>query len=172
MNKDYNSFTKNNSDSPSPELSTFLKSKIAKELQPDTKIVLLKLLAIQGIIGTLTMLFCPQFNLSLTNNHELFHYFHRNYGDIVCMLICGSIFMGTSAFFSSYILNFAEIKRIKESRILFNIATTGILVSILLILGADIYIKLFFFWLIGALISSISLFEINTYIKQKVFLLK
>ena len=62
---------------PPEDLSERILSFVQSDLNPSHKIVFTKLLAIQGFIGFLTLLFCPQFNLSLTNNFELFHYFHH-----------------------------------------------------------------------------------------------
>jgi len=168
--QDFQTFKENYSEAPSEKISNDLKDIIFKDLNPSKKIVFLKLLIIQGSIGLMTLAFCPQFSLSLTNNYELFHYFHHNFGEVVCMLICGTIFMGSGALIAAYILSLAEIRVIKQSRILFNLATTGMLISILLIFGATIYINLLVFWIIGAVVSSIILFEINSSIKQLVLL--
>ena len=75
MNNDYQDFLQSDHQSPK-ELDAKIKNSIHEKMNPSHKLVFMKLISIQGFIGFVTMLFCPQFNFSLTNNYDLFHYFH------------------------------------------------------------------------------------------------
>ncbi len=167
-NKDYKDFLIHQEHKSSSELDRKVMALVKDELNPPHFLVLVKLLIIQAFIGLMTMLYCPQFNFSLTNNYDLFHYFHHTYGEKVCMMICGSIFMGSGAIFSSYILKEAEILKIRKSRFLYYLALTGIFLTTFIVLGADLYLTLTTYWTIGALCSGLFLFDINTLIRNKV----
>lgn len=168
MNHDYNDFLNSYHKSPA-HLDKKVMLAITKDLNPDHKLVFGKLILIHGFIGFITMLFCPQFNMSLTNNFEVFHYLHQTFGHEICMMICGSIFLGSGAIFASSILTKSEVEKIKSSALLYYTCLSILAVSIFMIFGADVYLKLVIFWLIGAVISSALLFSFTNTIKVKYF---
>lgn len=165
MNKDYNDFLQAREVTPS-SLDKNVLNYVKSDLNPEHKAVFFKLTLIHGFIGLITMLFCPQFNFSLTNNFDLFHYFHMNFGHQVCMMICGCIFLGTGSIFATYILSQGEINKIKSSRILYFTALSILAVSLFMLFGAKIYLNLVFFWLLGSVFGATALFEINRVIKN------
>ncbi len=83
-NKDYEDFLNSEGIEPSKELDDKITNYVKYDMNPDMKIVFVKLLGIQTFIGILTLLLCPQFELSLTNNHDLYHYFHYTFGTYGC----------------------------------------------------------------------------------------
>ena len=163
--KDFLSFVHNQDHHPSEELNHKVLNYIKNELSPSHKSVFIKLVTIQGFIGFLTLLLCPQFNFSLTNSYELFHFFHHKFGEYICMAICGSIFVGSGAIFASYLLKPTEVKKIKDSKILYYLSISSLSLSSFLLAGADIYLHLAAFWFIGATLSGIFFFEINRHIR-------
>ena len=90
-----------------------------------------------------------------------------NFGHQVCMIICGSIFLGSGAIFASYILKEGEINKIKSSRFLYYMALSIIAVAVFMIFGAEIYLKLVVFWLIGAIGGGVIAFELNRFIRKQ-----
>ena len=85
------------------------------------------------------------------------------------MMICGSIFTGSGALFAAYILQAQEIKKIKESRLLYHISISIIALSSFLVLGSDIYLLLSLYWFIGSVLSALFLFEVNTILRKGLF---
>lgn len=165
MNDDYNDFV--NSDLKTPDhINSTVLNMVNSDLNPSHKIVFGKLTLIQGFIGFITMLFCPQFEFSLTNNYDLFHYFHMTFGHEVCMIICGSIFLGSGAIFASYLLNEGEVNKIKNSKLLYYMALSIVAVTVFILFGAQIYLKLLGFWLIGAIGGGMIAFEFNRVIRK------
>lgn len=156
--KDYNDFLQGNDSVPS-SLDQKIKSMIVSELNPNQKVIFLKLIGIHGFIGLLTMLFCPQFKMSLTNSYEFFHYLHHTFGESICMLICGCIFLGSGALFAGVVLNNAEVQTIKKSTFLYYTLLSILAVTIFFILGAEIYLNLVLFWLIGAIAGGTLFFK-------------
>ena len=168
-NRDFLDFMNSEEINPPDELSNKILDYVKNDLNPSHKIVFGKLLGIQAFIGFFTLIFCPQFNLSLTNNYELFHYFHHNFGESICMAVCGSIFIGSGALLAAYILKASEIRKIKHSRFLYYFSITSIILTTFLLLGADVYLKFAMFWFIGAYTGGLVLFEINRVIRKAVF---
>lgn len=170
-NKDYNSFKSEKRNSAPKALGLQVLSNIQRELNPPVWLVTLKLYSVQAIVGCLTLFFCPQFDLSLTNNYELFHYFHHTFGRYVCMSICGSIFIGSGAFIASSILSLGEIRKIKESKFLYYSSISGVSILAFLLLGAEVYLDISLAWLVGSLIGGIASFEMNRLVRYKLLTL-
>jgi hypothetical protein len=165
---DFQAFMNSQGLSPSEKLNDKILNFVKADLDPSHKMVFLKLLGIQAFIGFLTLTFCPQFKLSLTNKHDLFHYFHHNFGESICMIICGSIFIGSGALFAAYLLKSNEIKKIRESRLLYYTSISIVALSVFFLLGSDIYLKLTFFWFSGSTIGGIIMFETNRFIRKEI----
>jgi hypothetical protein len=158
--KDFKDFLEE-SHSPSDQMNESILSFVQAELNPSHTQVFLKFGLIQGFVGLLTMLFCPQFQMSLTNNHKLFHYFHHNFGEVACMLFCSAIFIGTGAIFAATLLNKAEIRKIRSSRFLYYLSLTGISIMSFMVLGAKVYLTLTSYWAAGAIVSGVIFFELS-----------
>lgn len=166
MNKqDFESFTQGETPSPT-HLDERVLTFVHNELNPPHQKVFLKLVLVQGFIGALTLLFCPQFNLSLTNYYDLFHFFHMTFGHKICMIICGGIFLGSGAFFSTYILSNEEVNQIKKSRFLYYTGLSILAVSTFMVFGAEVYLNAVIFWLIGSIGIGIAVFEANRSIRE------
>lgn len=140
---------------------------ISNELQVSHTVVFSKILGVQGFIGILTMLFCPQFDMSLTNNYELFHFFHRTLGHSLCMVICGSIFLGSGAFVAGLVLNSAERKHILNSKFLYALSLSAAALSSMYLIGAQFYLNSVIYWTIGALLSQMVLFVLSSKLKYR-----
>lgn len=165
-NKSYNEFINSDGATPSKELDSKITNFVKYDLNPDIKIVFFKLLAVQIFIGTLTLLFCPQFKLSLTNNHKIFHYFHYTFGTYACYAACGSFFIGSGAIFASYLLSKSELQKVRSNKSLFYLAISLIAVTLFLLFGAEIYLATAFAWLVGAIFGGLFMVEINSFIRN------
>ena len=172
MNDDYQDFLSSTAKNPNKAIDEKVLSYVEDRLNPGHKTVFLKLFSVQAFIGFITMLFCPQFNFSLTNNHDLFHYFHHNYGESICMIICGTIFMGTGAFFASFLLKKPEVAKIHQSVFLYYMALSIVALSIFFALGATIYLNLVAFWIVGAISSGVLFFEISKFTSKNILINK
>jgi drug/metabolite transporter (DMT)-like permease len=167
IKEDFLDFKKRDHKSAGPFLSSEIFSYIHKELNPNHVFVFSKLISIQGFVGMITLLFCPQFTLSLTNNHELFHYFHHSFGEGICMMICGAIFIGSGSVFAASILKREEINKIRSTRFLYYFSLISILIMVLILFGAKVYLGLLPYWLFGALFSGLVLFELQTVLRLR-----
>ncbi|EQC42963.1 hypothetical protein M899_0854 [Bacteriovorax sp. BSW11_IV] len=164
--KDFKNFLDESHKTPE-HLDSKVMTLISNELQVSHSVVFSKILGVQGFIGILTMLFCPQFEMSLTNNYDLFHFFHRTFGHSVCMIICGSIFLGSGAFVAGLVLNSAERKHILNSKYLYALSLSAAALSGMYLVGAQFYLNSVIYWTIGALISQIVLFILSSKLKYR-----
>lgn len=166
MNHDYDDFLQDDIKTSTKNDHIVLEM-VHSDLLPSHSFVFMKLTVVQGFIGLITMLFCPQFNFSLTNSYELFHYFHQNFGHAVCMVLCGGIFLGTGALFASSIMTQGEVNRIRNSKFLYYTSLSIVAVSSFMTFGAEIYLDLVSFWMVGSISSGVILFELSRKVKLK-----
>lgn len=167
--KDFLDFINSKGVNPPEELSNKILSFVKADLNPSHQIVFSKILSIQAFIGFLTLVFCPQFDHSLTNNYELFHYFHHKFGESICMALCGSIFVGSGALFAAYLLKPVEVRKVKESKFLYYTFISILALSSFFVLGSEIYLNLASYWLLGAIIGGLLIFELNRLIRKEIF---
>lgn len=166
IKKDYSDFI--NSEERAPKnLASQLFNKVQEDLNPDKLTVFIKLLCLQLFVGILTMILCPQFKMSLTNNYELFHYFHHTFGQRICMAICGAIFLGSGAIAASYILNLEEIRVIRNTRGLYFLAISGISLIGFMLFGAELYLDLTLIWVVGASLAASLMLAFNNFLRRK-----
>ena len=170
IDQDFKNFSTFADDSAPVQVEQLVLKNIKSKLEPSQRLILFKLILIQGFIGFLTLTFCPQFKFSLTHNYDLFHYFHNTYGEYICMSFCGGIFLSSGAFFSFFVLSSDEVQKIRKSHILYHLSTSIFFLSFFLLIGAEFYLGMNLFWILGATVSSYLVFEINHFIKSKALL--
>lgn len=166
--KDFIDFVEAQSMKAPKNITNEVLSFVQKDLNPSHKIVFAKLFSIQAFIGVITLIFCPQFDLSLTNNYELFHFFHYKFGESICMMICGSIFIGTGAIFAATLLKSSEVRAIKESKVLYYLSLSILFLSSFMLIGSKVYLILAMYWLLGATLGGIIAFESSRYIRNRI----
>lgn len=147
---------------------TRILSHVKAELQPAVALVFAKLLVVQAIMGMLTLLFCPQFELSLTSNVELLHYFHHVYGESLCALICGAIFIAPGAALAAYLLKPAEVHKVKSAGLFYHLAVAGTALLAFFLGGADVFNQLALFWFTAATLTATLLFDLNLRLRPRV----
>ena len=85
------------------------------------------------------------------------------------MAICGSIFIGSGAVFAAHLLKSSEIKKIKESRLLYYTSISIIALSSFFLFGSNIYLTLAAYWLVGSTIGGLTVFELSRLIRREIF---
>ncbi len=158
---DYEDFLSSMPMKPPEKLSSNVLEYIHKSMNPSHTFVFTKLLLIQIFIGVLTMTFCPQFKLSITNNHELFHFFHDTFGYQICMMLCGGIFLGSGAVAAGLILNSYELQKIYRSKVQYYFALCSIFIGVFMGIGVEVYLEVLSFWIIGAFLVGLLSFVVS-----------
>ena len=136
------------------ELSASIKNTIRFDLVVHYPSLILKLIMLHGLVGFLTLYLCPQFNLSLTNNYEVFHYLHHSFGAFVCDLVCGAIFMSSGALIAWTVLRPVEVKKLSNLGFLFYLPLSLFAVAIFALVNPDLSFTRIPMWLVGSVLVS------------------
>lgn len=129
-------------------------SKIQKELNPSFLQVFGKISSIHLIVGLVTLMFCPQFDISITSQVGLVPYLMQ-FGHEVCTFGCGAIFVGTSLLASSFYLKPEEVKVLKRHELLQLLVLSSLSLGFFVALGAEVVLSLGIIWLAGATLGGI-----------------
>jgi len=167
LKNDYNDFISSKQSLPSKEIDFDILKRVKNDLCPSAKIVFSKLLGIQLGIGTLTLLFCPQFGLSLTNHYELFHYFHRTFGSLICNAVCGLIFIGLGSLLAVGLFKKSEIQLVFRSLILYSVLVTAIIISFFILFGAQVYFEAAIIWSLSVIVCQIVILTLGKLVKSR-----
>ena len=139
---------------------------IREEMDPSHKKILAKLFLVHLFVGTITLLFCPQFDFSLTGRYEVFHFFHHTFGYYGCLAICGALFIGSGALFASAILTWDELNSVRKSFFLHIMAITALFIGFFVVLDAEVYFEASLAWSLGAYLGGCLSFHISQGIRQ------
>ena len=164
---DYESFIAHESLDVPSHLDESILSTVKKDLNPSPSLVLSKMGIIQAVTAVISLTFCPQFSYSLTNNHEVFHYFHHQFGAEICMIICGTIFLLPGTLLAGILLKRTELQLIRKTWYLEFFAFTAMALFAFFLLGVEFYVKSVFYWLLGAIGTSIILLEAQYLLRSK-----
>lgn len=137
------------------ETSRGLFERLKGELLPSAWRVFAKLMGIHFVAGTLSLAICDQFGITpFQTGFSLAEYF-MHYGHSVCMILCGTIFVGFSVVLAWILLERNEMRVVAEKSWMQVpvLAVSSILVFHLL--GSNSAFIDDLFWLIGAIASGI-----------------
>ena len=141
---------------------------IGAELNPSALSVFGKVSLVQFLGGLSTLLFCPQFGLSLSSSLGLMPYLMR-FGESFCMLGCGALFTGFSLLIVSFTLRPEEIRILKKHEIVQLISVSTLSLGAFLCLGGEVVLALGLVWLLGAVIGGALTLKIGWGMRKKLF---
>jgi hypothetical protein len=164
--QEFQEFTSAEEIAPPLKVTQKILAHVESALNPPWWSVLSRLALIQMIVGAVTLLFCPQFGINLGGGAGLMGVFMR-WGEEVCMLGCGAVFLGTSALVSSLVLRPEEIKVIRQTELL-QFSILGLLsISIFIITGATAVGTLALFWLVGSILGGLMTLELGWLVRTQ-----
>lgn len=158
--QEFNEFISADPIQPPKQVSNSVLSRIHADLNPSSWLVFTKLAAIHGIVGFITLLFCPQFGLGLTDGMGLMALFMR-FGQQACMLGCGAVFMSGSALAASLILRPEEVRAIKRTELLQISGLALLSMGVFIYAGAGVVVSLGLFWILGSVVGGLGTFELG-----------
>ena len=163
--KDFQEFLNSDGITPPAKVTEAIFSRINRDLNPPAWAVFTKLALVQAVVGTITLLFCPQFGIGLFSGMGLMSIF-MGLGETACMAACGGLFLGTGALVGSLILKPEEVKIIRRNRLL-QLALLGTLsIGTFICLGASVVVALGFAWLVGSTLGGIATLELGWFIRS------
>lgn len=163
MNKrhNFNSFLKEKPQKAPRSIEEALFEKVSQDLGVHPLYTWSKFTLIHTFIATVSLLFCPQFNLSLSGKKDLYHYFHQTLGHEGCMIVCGAIFLSSGALASAFLLKRSEVLHVRQSLMLAFTLLALVSLGIFFIFGAQIYLDLAGPWLLGAIMGGATTFNLS-----------
>ncbi|HIJ79214.1 MAG TPA: hypothetical protein HPP69_07840 [Deltaproteobacteria bacterium] len=157
-------FIDSNPLSPPPLLTEKIKAEITNELRPAIWLIFSKLAGLQLVCATVTLFFCPQFEIGFTGHDHLADLIPHSDG-FGFMVICGIIFLGVGAAIAPLFMKKTELLAIDNSGLLY--FPTAALVAVMLFygLGADLSLHLTLPWFLGGALGGLISFEIVRYLR-------
>lgn len=167
MKNEFLEFLSSKSISPPKEISQIILEKVSKDLNPTSISVFFKIGIIHLIVGSITLIFCPQFGLGFLSGMGIMHFF-MSLGSVGCSILCGSLFLGFSALTISLILRPEEIRVLRRNEF-FQISLLGLLsLLIFIILGEVIVPGLTMAWLLGGIMMGVFSLEAGWYLRKNI----
>ena len=150
------------------KLTETVLTKLYKELNPSFLHVFKKISFIHLIVGFFTLLFCPQFNISVTSQLGLIPYLMK-FGHEVCTFGCGAIFVGVSILVSSFYLKPEEVRVVKKYVLLQLLILSSISLGFFVAAGAEIVLSLGLIWLAGATVGGILSLDLGWALRRNLY---
>ena len=162
--KEFLEFVNSDPVTPPTVLTEKLKTAVSHDLRPAIWKIFAKLAAIQAACATLTLFFCPQFEIGFAKHDHLAALIQHSDG-FGFMLVCGMFFLGGGATIAPIIFKQAELKAIERS-VLIYFPTAALLAVILFYsVGAEIGWALALPWFLGGTLGSLIGFELVKYFR-------
>lgn len=168
-NRDFEDFLSINPMQPPQHLSRLVLSHVRSLLAPCFYQVFTKLFLIHLLAGTMTLLFCPQFDVELLDDPVLIPILMR-FNDHVRRIICGLTFLAGTATLSCVFLNSKEMRLLRKTSYLQFPGLCFASVSIFAMAGHTIlFDHNFLIWLFGAVSGAILILEMGHQIRSMIF---
>lgn len=162
---EFQEFAATPSQFPPPVLSESLFQQVCSDLNPPLFRVFSKLAAIHVAAGTLTLLFCPQFGVSPLGNSGLMP-FLMQFGEPVCMVGCGALFMATSAFFAALLLSVEEVRKLRSREFVWLPVLSLFSLGGFVCLGGNVVLSLGMVWFLGSILGGVATLEIAWIVRR------
>ncbi|MEO5969797.1 MAG: hypothetical protein ABIQ95_07690 [Bdellovibrionia bacterium] len=164
---DYKTFVSTNEIQPPIHLYNKILERVHSDLNPPPWIVFSRLSLIHTVVGTITLLFCPQFGFSPLSDWGLMNVFMQ-FGEVGCMLGCGAVYSGSSALAASFLLKQEEMRVLRRTEAL-QIPLLGLLsIGAFLCFGASIVFGMTIIaWLFGSILGGMATLELGWWIRSK-----
>ena len=153
--------------SPPETLTEKLKIAVSQDMRTAIWKIFCKLAGIQAACATLTLFFCPQFEVGFIKHDYLAHLVQHSEG-FGFMIVCGMIFLSGGAVIAPFFFNQSEMKAIRKSALIYFPTAALLAVMLFYSLGADIYWTLALPWFLGGTFGSVIGFELVKYFRLRV----
>lgn len=156
---------------PPRRISEDVFTNVKRALNPSPFKVFIKISLIHLVMGTLTLLLCPQFGVSPFKGIGLMAIF-MHLGSIGCTISCGALFLGTSMLTASLLLRPEEIKILRKGTIFHLLVLSLFSMAILICARAEIILGVGATWLLGSILGGASTLELGWMIRRSFILIR
>ncbi|MCB0419082.1 MAG: hypothetical protein KDD39_15660 [Bdellovibrionales bacterium] len=175
IEKEFQDFLENSGNVVPEKLRTATLKQTLRDLTFRPAKFFVKLVSVQLVAGTLTLLVCPQFGLGPLGGGQGLMTWVMEYGPIACALFCGSVFLGSSALFSLFVFRWAERRFLYKQR-LWIFPVVGLASVVALMLASAIHfqslhvlqhLEFAFSWLLGGVVFSQFLYQLGQKLREQ-----
>ena len=143
------------------ELKINVFTEVHQALNPSPFLIFAKISLTHLFVGLFTLLLCPQFGTSFTSSSGLMGYLMK-YGEAVCMLGCGALFLSLSLLVVSlFVLNRDEMRVLRSNRIGHIGILSTLSLTAFIAFGLTSIEMAGIFWLLGALVGGVVSLELG-----------
>ena len=156
---------------PPRAVSVQIVGELRRALNPPPAAIFMKLSIIHLLVGTITLLFCPQFGVGIFHNHGLVALFER-FGHLGCMILCGALFLGSSMVVAAAVLRPEEIKILRRGTIFHLMLLSTLSIALFSCVNAEITLSRGMVWFLGSVLGGITALEFLWSIRRHIILSK
>lgn len=165
---EYNEFLESKEVSPPGVVSERVLSEVHRGLNPTIPSVAAKVLGIHAVLSVVTLSICSQFGIQVFPVMDLMDSFMLVAGHSYCMVFCGALYVGASAFAMSFLLTPEEVLAIRRNRLLQFLILSSVSLAAFVFFGAEILLIPALMWLAGALLAWVTSVELGWSIRTGV----
>lgn len=152
---------------PPREISQSIVEKISGDLNPTSISVFAKVGLIHLIVGSITLIFCPQFGLGFLSGMGMMHLF-MTLGSLGCSLLCGSFFLGFSTLTVALILRPEEIRVVRKNNFI-QISLLSIFSFLFFMIFGEIVVSGHSMaWLLGGILMGVFSLEAGWFLRKNI----
>ena len=128
---------------------------LRERLFPNPWFVFGKVAILHGVVGFLSLVVCNQFGLNPFNTEQsLTDLFMRAVGHNLCMLLCGTFFLGSTYLFANLLLTLEELESVQRHSWTHAGSIGMASLGVFYFFGAELVATFAFLWIIGALLGA------------------
>lgn len=148
------------------QIPATLNEKILKDikgrLNPDLKMIFLKLFAVHLITALITLAICPQFGFQTFKSHINLMELFMKLGNHFCDFACGVFFTATSIFIALFIISRDELRVLRHHRLTTVLLLVLVSIGFFVIMNPQLFFELSLLWISGASFGTLFTLEIGT----------
>lgn len=137
-------------------------NEIKSRLNPDLKILFLKLFVIHLTTAVVTLSICPQFGFAFFRTNLNMMDLFMKISPQFCDLACGAFFTTASVVSALVILSRDELRVLRHKQILTTLMITLSSIGLLIMFNPQLFVQFTLLWLIGCLGGTLLSLEIGT----------
>lgn len=134
---------------------------IKDRLNPDLKIILLKLSIVHLVSALITLAICPQFGFQTFRSHINLMDIFMKLGNHFCDFACGTFFTATSVFIALFIISRDELRVLRHHRVMTVLSIVLASIGFFVIMNPQLFFELSLLWIIGAISGATITLEVG-----------
>lgn len=143
-------------------IETRILSDIKNRINPNLKIIFLKLFVVHLFTAIVTLSFCPQLGFqTFPSSINLMHVF-MNLGQDFCNLACGTFFTATSIAVALFMISRDELRVLRHHRVTAVLSIVLSSIGFFVIMNPPLFFELSLLWISGAIIGAGLTLEVGT----------